>query len=331
MKTCICLIILTLCASALASATSAADDPVVTAYQQRMAGHSDEARQHLQTLTAAQPALAAAWFELARTQFYLMQLDEAQKSIDKALEIEANNPRFHHLAGTTSAYRAVLAAKKPETRDQVGPGMQRWIRELEQAIALEPKNFAARVELVNAYRQAPAEFGGDTAKADALLTALDTESPVDGATARAATLGDQTDEALALWKKTVAANANDAAAHAGLAQALLAAKEPEKATAEVQRAVELDGKRIRVYLDLARTAGMRGEFADATAAVKSYLAANPAPAAPLRAYGTFLLAAIEKRQQHHDQAEKLLQEARDIDAHVWTTLVPPPEILFDPP
>lgn len=331
MKTCICLLVLTLCASALASAAAAADEPVVAAYQQRMSGQAEKARQQLQTLTTAQPTLAAAWFELARTQFYLMQLDEAQQAIDKALEMEANNPRFHHLAGTTAAYRAVLAAKKLETRDQVGPGMQRWIHELEQTVTLDPKNYAARIELVNAYRQTPAEFGGDAAKADALLAVLETESPVDGATARAATLGDKSDDIVTLWQKTVAAHTNDAAAHAGLAQALLAAKESEKSKAEAQRAVELDGNRIRVYLDLARTAGMRGEFADATAAVKSFLAATPAPAAPLRAYGTFLLAAIEKRQQHNDQADKLLQEARDIDAHVWTTLVPPPEILFNTP
>lgn len=331
MKTCLCLMILTLCASALASATSAEDDPVAAAYHQRMSGQAEAARQQLQTLTETQPALAAAWFELARTQFYLMQLDEAQTSVDKALEIEANNPRFHHLAGTTAAYRAVLAAKKPETRDQVGPGMQRWIRELEQTIRLAPQDFAARVELVNAYRQTPTEYGGDPAQADALLQTLETESPVDGATARAATLGDKTDDILALWKQTVATHANDPAAHAGLAQALLAAKDSEAATAEVQRAVELDGSRVRTYLDLARIAGMRGDFADATAAVKSFLEATPAPAAPLRAYGTFLLAAIEKRQQHNDQAEKLLQEARAIDAHVWTTLVPPPALLFDSP
>jgi len=331
MKTCVCLIILTLCASAVASAMSADEDPVMDAFRERMAGRAKQAQEQLQHLTATQPKLAAAWFELARTQFYLMQLDDAQKSIDMALEINANNPRFHHLAGTTSAYRAVLAAKKPETRDQVGPGMQRWIRELEQTIALEPNNYAARVELINAYRQAPTEFGGDAAKAETMLAALKTESPVDGAVARSAVLGDKSDEVLALWNKIVAAHGDQAAAHVGLAQALLSAKESVKATAEVERAVELDGKHIRVYLDMARMAGMRGEYEPATAAVKKFLAANPAPAAPMRAYGTFLLAAIEKRQQHNEQAEELMQEAREIDAHVWTTLVPPPEVLFENP
>ena len=47
--------------------------------------------------------------------------------------------------------------------------------------------------------------------------------------------------------------------------------------------------------------------------------------------GVFVIMVEANDDAGLDQADKLLQEARDIDAHVWTTLVPPPEILFNTP
>ncbi|MHB8861642.1 MAG: tetratricopeptide repeat protein, partial [Pirellulaceae bacterium] len=161
-----------------------AADAVDAAYALRIDGQSDHARQQLQTLVAQEPQLAKGWYELARTEFYVMRLEDAQQSIDKALALEPDNADFHYLAGTLAAYRAVLAAKKSDAGDEVGRAMQHWLRELQQTVKLEPQNYRARIELSNAYRQTPPELGGDPAEAETITARLETESRGGGAAAR---------------------------------------------------------------------------------------------------------------------------------------------------
>ncbi|MCU0962561.1 MAG: hypothetical protein MUF48_20895 [Pirellulaceae bacterium] len=308
-----------------------ASDEVDAAFAQRLAGQAEAAGASLQALLAHRPELARGWYELARTQFYLLQLDAAQQSIDRALQLEPGSARFHHLAATLAAYRAVMAAKRADTRDQLEPAMRRWIEELEQVRTLEPEHHRATVELVNAYWRAPASAGGDRAKAAALIARLQTASPVDAAEARALAQDDvKAEETLAAWQTVANERPQEAGAAAGLAQALLRAGQVPEAAAQIQRALDLDPQRLRLLLDLARTAALRGDPARATAAVQQYLSAQPAPPAPLRAFATFYLAAIERRRQHADEADRLMKEARAIDPHVWTTFMAPPEILFEP-
>jgi tetratricopeptide (TPR) repeat protein len=329
--------IVLLCSAALVvPCPTLAADEVDAAFALRLAGQTDQALEQLQKLVAERPQLGKGWYELARAQFYLLQLDDAQQSIDKAIALEPDNARFHYLAGTVAGYRAVLSAHKKghesELGDDVGRLMQRWLQELQKTVELQPENYRACIDLVNAYRQTPAEFGGDPAKAEPLIQRLESASPVDGAEARAMTIdAARQDELLALWQRTVDAHGDSAAAHAGLALAALRAGDLDEAALEIDRAVQLDPQRVRLQLDLARTAAMRGQHERAMAAAQRYLKADPAPPAALRAYATFYLAAIERRQQHADQAETLLQQARTIDPHVWTTLVPPPAVLFEQP
>ncbi|MHB8866427.1 MAG: tetratricopeptide repeat protein [Pirellulaceae bacterium] len=121
----------------------------------------------------------------------------------------------------------------------------------------------------------------------------------------------------------------NAAAHAGLALALIRTGQFDPAAAEIDRAVQLNGQYSRLHLDLARALGLRGDHERALETVEKFLTTDPAPATAMRAFATFYLAALEKRQRHAERAEALMQQARELDAHVWTTLVPPPEVLFE--
>jgi Flp pilus assembly protein TadD len=320
-----------LCAASLATARpGTAGDAVDAAFALRMEGKTDQALEQLQALVAQQPTLAKGWYELARTQFYLMQLDEAQQSVDKAVSLEPTNAQFHYLAGITAAYRAVRKAHEPNTEEEVGRLMQRWLQELEKTVELQPEHYRACVDLVNAYQQTPAKFGGDPAKGELIIQRLESVSPVDAAEARAQIIDSaQKDELLALWQRTVEAHDASAAAHAGLAQAALRTGDLQKAAPQIDRAVQLDPTWIRLNLDFARAAALRGQFDQATSAAERYLKTDPAPPAALRAFATFYLAMIQRQQQHRDQAESLLKDAHTLDAHVWTTMVLPPAILFD--
>jgi len=312
------------------SRPTSAGDTVESAFTARLSGQAEEAREQLRKLVADDPSLAQGWFELARTEFYLMEFDDAQQSIDKAMALAPDSARYHYLAGTLAAYRAVRQAHEPNSEAEVGRAMQRWVQELEKTVELAPQHYRACVDLVNAYHQTPAEFGGDPAKAEPIIARLESASPVDAVEARATTIGaEKRAELLALWQRTVDTQADSAAAHAGLARAAMRAGDLDKAAQQIAQAVKLDPQHVQLQLDLARTAGMGGKYEQATAAVQEYLKAEPAPAAAMRAYATFLLGAIEGRQRHKERADELLQEARRIDQHVWTTFMPPPALLFE--
>ncbi len=157
-----------------------AQDDVQQACELRLQGKADAAYQQLKQHVSREAEDAGAWFELARTEFYLMQLDEAQRSVARAIELDADNARFHRLAGVLAAYNAVSKYKSPDTRAQVSALMGESLREFEQAVANDPQLLEARVALVNAYIQTPAEQGGDREKATQQVEQLEKLSAVAG-------------------------------------------------------------------------------------------------------------------------------------------------------
>jgi tetratricopeptide (TPR) repeat protein len=82
-------------------------------------------------------------------------------------------------------------------------------------------------------------------------------------------------------------------------------------------------------LALGRNFGFADRFDEAEQVFRRYLATNPP--APLRASGTFYVAAVTKRRGEAEKADELLAEAKRIDPHVWMTMMEPPRVIFDAP
>jgi Flp pilus assembly protein TadD len=179
--------------------------------------------------------------------------------------------------------------------------------------------------------EAPAAQGGDRAAAQAHAEQLEKMDPVYGVEARCM-VDDASDRAtVKRWQAVVAAHPKRADAHKGLAKALLNADDFEQARAEIDEAIRLDPSNATLLFHLCRSRAQAGKPELARDAAQQYLDRAPAAPAPLRAFASFYIAALEKRHGDAERAEELLAAARRVDPHCWTTVMEPPAVLFESP
>ncbi len=319
-----CFAAATMNASAMAGVT-----PAQEAFTLRMDGKSDEAKLLLLDSLAEDDSDAAAWFELARTEFYHFEFDAAADAIDKAIELVPDNAHYRYLAGVTAGYNAVLKAKSPETRNQIEPLMGESIAAFQKAVELDPEHHDARIMLINMLLETPEKQGGDKSEAKRQVEKLESLDEIRGLEGRLITNDVSDEKEVSLWKKMVATHHASADAHAGLARAYLKASELEKAEEQINEVIRLDPGRESLLIAYYRECAMNKANERAQKGVLRYLDTDPI--APMRSYATFCLAVLNKKQGNRDKAEALLAEAKQIDPHCWTTFMEPPAVLFDKP
>jgi tetratricopeptide (TPR) repeat protein len=321
-------------AAALGAPAARAAEPPTTparrAFDLRMNGRSDDAEALLREALAGTPEDATAWFELARTEFYHFRFDDAAEAIARAIELAPDNARFHYVSGMIAVTNAVSMAHSAETRDGVEPEMGRSLAAFARAVEIDPAFHEARLQLVNMLVKTPAKHGGSRAEATEHVEMLESLDAVRGVEGRCMLIrGNEPSKIVKLWEQAVADHATRAEAHAGLAAALLYAGEIDRAVPHVDEALRLDPGRQALLLTLCRQCLSEDDPARAEQAVERYLAA--APPVPLRSYGTFCLAMLQRTQGNRERAEALLAEAKTLDPHCWTTYMEPAAMLFEAP
>lgn len=125
-------------------------------------GHVAAARQLFASAVQERPHDAAAAFYLGRTFFVEAHYDRAAEWFARAAERDANSAEYHlwlgraygHQALRAGPWKQVLLARKVKTH-------------FERAVALDPDNTAARLDLLEYYLQAPSFLGGSRDKARA--------------------------------------------------------------------------------------------------------------------------------------------------------------------
>jgi len=295
----------------------------------RMNGHSAQAKSLLEDTLARNQKDAEAWFELARTEFYLMHLDDAEEAIDRAIALAPDKARYHHLAGVIAAYNSILKYHDPKTRGQSEAKMGKALGAFKKAVALDPDFHEARVELINMLLEAPRSEGGSHREAKQQVKILEGKDAGWGLKGRIMLDDVSPKKAVKLWKKMAASHPDRADAQAGLAEAYLRAGKFDLAVPHIEEAMRLDAGNGTLLLRLCRECFMVKDYAQAQRAVDQFL--EQELPAPLRAYGTFCLAQVQKMQGHDEEAGALLAKAEAMDAHYWRTYMEPPEVLFDEP
>ncbi|UCD75042.1 MAG: tetratricopeptide repeat protein [Phycisphaerales bacterium] len=319
------------CVSA-ALATDTEPTPARQAFNLRMEGKSDEAAALLRRSLEANPDDALTWFELARTEFYHFQLDEATETIARAIELAPDNADFQYFAGIAAGCNAVDKFHHQNATTEGEQQLANAIAAFRQAVTIDPDHHDARIMLINMLVETPKAQGGDAAEAEKHAQALEALDAVRGVEARCMLMGDDRPEAaIELWKKTVDSHPDRADAHAGLARALLSTGDLEAAAAEIDKAMQVDSKQRNLLLALCRQLVSAEDRAGAEKAAQRYLETEPLLPAPMRAFGMFYLAVLQKQQGNRDRADALLAEAQQIDPHLWTTYMEPPEVLFEAP
>ena len=111
-------LLLALLFGGIALSAFADEDAVTRAYELRMKGKVDEARELLDRTIAEEPDSAAALGELARVHLHIAlgsprdlkrSVGDALLSIEKATESDPKNATYHYLEGHLAFFRAYIA------------------------------------------------------------------------------------------------------------------------------------------------------------------------------------------------------------------------------
>lgn len=194
---------------------------------------------------------------LSRIQLGFNHFDLAMELAEKAVAAEPNNAAFHlqiaavagRMAERASMFKQLSLAKRVR-------------KELDQTLALDPKNPDALYGMMLFAEVAPSFLGGDRAKAQTLAEQLTAIDPPRGYIAQSTLAHDRHDTAAeeALLKKAVAVDANSYEAHIALATFYL--KPPtshaDEADEEACQALYLDPTRAEAWQLLAEAAGAAG-------------------------------------------------------------------------
>jgi len=313
-------------AAALVWGTAAAGPGVQEAFELRMGGDADAAVAALEKDFAEHPGDAAALFEMARVRCYLFDFTACLAAIDRAVDLEPGNARYHYFSGIFSIYAVIDAAhhQDEERMKQLG---ERALAELEAAVEADPEFHEARYLLVQQLTDLAPELGLDSSGREEHVEILEAKDPIWGTKARCCLLDDQ--EKREMWTRMMEERGDEARVCYQAADSFLDLNDVYKAAKCLDQALELDGERYYLLLRLGMGYSMKKDWKRATEAGERFLAFDSA--IPLQAWTSFFLGKI--RQQQGDQAgsEVLLAEAEELDPHVWKTFSPPPEILFEAP
>src|SRR3954468_7062437 len=139
------------------------------------AGHFKKARAIVDPRFRANPNDAESIYLEARVKTAFGSIDEALKLAERALELNKNNVNYHGAVAQLYGDKAQQAG----FFDQIL--LARKVKDhLDQAIALDPKNWHARDGMVQFYLLAPGIMGGDKQKAQAVADQAVKDDPAHG-------------------------------------------------------------------------------------------------------------------------------------------------------
>lgn len=201
-----------------------ADPPALSSFQLVDVGHDLRAKAALTPLVEAEPENANAAWLLSKALSGLDDLDGALRFAERSVALDDDNADYHVQLG------AVLGrlAEKASIFKQLGLA-RRTRKELEAAVALDPRNLDGLYGLMLYYFSAPSFLGGDRSKAADLASRIAAVDATRGLLARASLAHEQKDAAAELdfGLRAITADAGNFDAHAAWVQFHLAQPEPD--------------------------------------------------------------------------------------------------------
>jgi len=131
-------------------------------------GKYDKAVEALKTVVAREPNNSPAHHWLTRTYYEMHNVDAAVAEGERAVALEPDNSMYHVWLGLAYGMKA----------EHAGPFFfgfflaRRTRKEFEEAVQLDPRNFAAQQDMIEFYCKAPGIVGGGEEKAQRAINAL---------------------------------------------------------------------------------------------------------------------------------------------------------------
>jgi hypothetical protein len=229
-------------------------------------GHWKRLKAQIEPRAAANPADAEAQWLLSRVRAAYRDFDGALAPAEKAAALDRRNADYQwqvaqvvgELAQTASVFKQLGLAK-------------RYKREVEAALAINPRHTDAMTGLMEFYNRAPGIAGGDKKKAGEIPAQIASINKVDGCIARVRLLSQQSPPPLAqieqVWVEAVQADPSRYEPHLSLANVYAAGQTPryDLAAKEAQIARTLDPDRVAAYGLLAAVYAAQERWADVDA------------------------------------------------------------------
>lgn len=334
------IISLLLFSSVIFAAYSKSDDEaVMQAFQLRMNGKSDQAKELLINIIKEDPKNALAQYELARTLNYINMFptEDASKAMKTAKDLEPENVIYAYGYAKNCFLEAFMAMQ--QGNGDVKALIGKTCDEFNNVLKMDPGYNEALMYLVEIYGMLPAEMGGDKIKAEQYAQTLEKQDKFYGARARLLMMPEGTNM-VEYWKNYIAKNGESLEALKALGAAALLNEDVETAKESFTKAMAKDkSQNIRV-LDLARFHMMKVmQNRDAAAAelpksityIDQYLASTLEPILPLKAYALGMKINIERILGNNEEAEKAMKDANALDPHFSRAFGIPSMAQFEPP
>jgi tetratricopeptide (TPR) repeat protein len=306
----------------------AGDDPhalAVQAFDLRMAGQVDEAVALLEEGLAEAPDAGVLHYELARARLLLLDIAGTHEAATAAVASAPDDNEFRYFAAMAAAYAVIDAAHQNDQERMKAMGRES-LDQLDAILAADLDFHRARWFLVQLGAEMAPQLGLEVADPAANTAVLEKKDPILGAKARCC-LVDQAAQA-ELWKKVLAEHPGDCRALKEAGAGLVQAGELDLAEKCLEEAIALDPQETYGLLGLGLAYFMKQDWEKAAALTERYLETEPPLA--LKAYATGRLAMIHQKMGDAEGAKALREKAREIDPHVWPTVMPPPEEIFAP-
>ena len=160
----ICLVVVLISTTDVCAGQKAEEASVAQkAFQLRIEGKSQQAKEVLSKYLKQDPNDAVAQFEYSRTLCYLFEIELAEKHAALAVKLDEDNPRYHYWQGMCGTFLYIDQAHHKGNLDS--SIIKRSIAAFEKAIELKPDYHEARYLLVNLFNNNEADQGGDQQKA----------------------------------------------------------------------------------------------------------------------------------------------------------------------
>ena len=298
------------------------------AFQLRLDGKSHEAKGALTEYLKEHPDDGVAQFEYSRVLCYLFEIESAEKHAALAVKLDEDNPRYHYWQGMCGTFLYIEQAHHKGNLD--ASIIKRSIAAFEKAIELKPDYHEARYLLVNLFNNNEPDQGGDQKKAQQHAEYL-MEKDLDYGL-QALMVVEQSrsvDWKVEQYQKALAKEPDSAGLHAGIALLYAESGQMDKSQEHINKAIELDNCQKDVLLDVIFPLAMKKDYETAKSLVRRYLELAVDEPAAMRAFATFCLAKLEK-MTGDPNADKTLEQSRQIDPDVWMTMKAPSAMLFEP-
>lgn len=333
------LIVLILNITVVFSSCQKTDKAVMEAYELRIDGKTDQAKEYLLNILEEDSTNAAAHFELARTLNYIniMGSEESAQALKAALKYDQDNIIYAFYNAKDSFLKAYIAIQTGG--DNVQDLMNNVCNEFVKVLEMKPDYPEALMYLVEIYGMLPENMGGDKIMAEEYTLKLETIDKFYGAKARLVMMPEGTDM-VEYWENYITKNGEDCKVLKELGVACIFSDDIESAKKSFEKAIALNKSQNIRLLDLARFHMMKvmqnrdlaeEELPKAKVFVEQYLASMPAPIPPLKAYALGMMVKIEMFSGNKAESEKLMEEAKKLDPYFSRAFGIPWLTLFDPP